>query len=1310
MDLRALIPFGKKKPREQEPEKKRLNTAGYEPYRAWAWQQHRDLPLFTFGVIHQMLLDGQVRLALATRAAPVQGVQFAFKNGDAWTPGVKARRPEVGQFVLRQMERLWADYISDICTAQIWGWSAGEITLRLTHYNLIEFEHFEPRHAADCRLLKRDGHPCGVRFERIQGEGHVDLEFPRAFFHAHNPSPGDDYGNSCLIGAYSPWADKCMNGGALDVRRLFMHKDAYGGTTVGYPSDGDIYIAGMADPIPARDVARQIAEQLVAGGVVTKPNDRDENGNEKWTVERAQVPNNPQHILQYPKDLDSDIRTGVGVPDGIMDDDGGGAWGGKRVVMAAFYATLDTWVRSIVRDFCEQVIDPLIVLNWGQAEEYEVTHKPLAEQAMEQQSNAGPGQPGKPGANGPQPQQGLPGQGGPSLQPQQPARMSLDPVSAVGQGVLDAADLVRAADHVLRMSNVTFDESKHARDEKGRFTVGSRAPRRKLEQLGSSYEEIQSRFREKVDSRRQKIEDDYDRLRGASESEFVQFRDNAEAQAKAKIESIESGLAKRIKMIESQYGADTEDQTDAQFEQMQEAIYSAEQAAKNFKDKVEDDTNTAIEKAEKALDKQIEKLEAKFDRLREKMEEREESDVDKLDEKIEDLMNSVLDARADEIEDLENLYADLNDQLDDAADDYEEQGDNLFAEQLEYEKQVEAYYDALYEKLSASGAARMSNDRKGGLRWITVKPNGEDNEGRPVLIDDDGTIQAGMGSKNKGKKIGAVDKKSDLSFERYNNKTKKSETVEFNKGEFVDTSSGSGGGKARGKIVGVQDGGKKIVVEHPKYGNWNDTYRMTYSPGEVYPQGTHLPVESPKKKEGVSAKKVIDAVNKKNEPEGGWSDADRVPGSGYTPPTIPGEQTSLFGGDDMNSGQKSLFNVARPSKADQRAAKKQDAPAPASMLEQIDDEQKKYASERKSLPGQKSLIDEDGTPDKPKASEPTKKGFDELPGSVQDHVKRHVGTIKEIEKQIELAKGLDKRFAGGGRYESEVREKFQNSFDVSKQKLKEFFGMAEKNGFDGEGIVSKLGVDAARMSILRMRVQPPKKQEDNSEKSEVVTGEFGDRGRYVTIGDRVVFIETKESVAAKRKRRDDERAPYVPKNQLDQAIVDYIGTNKKTVEAFKPFVDDANKFLNQQASESTNALRNVLSAFGHNGKSASAFISNLRHKRDYRSIPGFDEMAEYAAKYHPELLAAQTGESSVSGDIEQAFFDRLRQGFISGYAKHSNEVLELASQMAGGSFFDDDNWDDDISFDPSRMSVMRDAKGRFVSKPKTDPSPQEPKE
>jgi phospholipid N-methyltransferase len=208
------------------------------------------------------------------------------------------------------------------------------------------------------------------------------------------------------------------------------------------------------------------------------------------------------------------------------------------------------------------------------------------------------------------------------------------------------------------------------------------------------------------------------------------------------------------------------------------------------------------------------------------------------------------------------------------------------------------------------------------------------------------------------------------------------------------------------------------------------------------------------------------------------------------------------------------------------------------------------------------------------------------------------------------------------------------------------------------------------------------------------TGSFGDKGRFVTIDGRAVFIESKESVAAKRKKRDDAKAPYQPKTVLDHAIVEYIGNHKKMVEAFKPFIDDAYKHLNSEASGDTDALREVLSNFGHKGKAASAFISNLRHKRDYTSIPGFDEMAEYAKKYHPQLLAGRTGESTAAGDFEQAFFDRLRQGFTAGYAKHSPEVLEMAAQMAGSSFFDESNWAydpqqvDDVPFDAYRHATV----------------------
>lgn len=45
-------------------------------------------------------------------------------------------------------------------------------------------------------------------------------------------------------------------------------------------------------------------------------------------------------------------------------------------------------------------------------------------------------------------------------------------------------------------------------------------------------------------------------------------------------------------------------------------------------------------------------------------------------------------------------------------------------------------------------------------RWITVKPNGKENKGRPVKISEDGTVKAGMGGKFNGRKIGDLKNKT----------------------------------------------------------------------------------------------------------------------------------------------------------------------------------------------------------------------------------------------------------------------------------------------------------------------------------------------------------------------------------------------------------------------------------------------------------------------------------------------------------------------------------------------------------------------
>lgn len=53
-----------------------------------------------------------------------------------------------------------------------------------------------------------------------------------------------------------------------------------------------------------------------------------------------------------------------------------------------------------------------------------------------------------------------------------------------------------------------------------------------------------------------------------------------------------------------------------------------------------------------------------------------------------------------------------------------------------------------------------------GDRWITVHPNGDDDEGRPVLISDNGIIQAGMGGKFNGKPLGAWKKEKPKAEEK----------------------------------------------------------------------------------------------------------------------------------------------------------------------------------------------------------------------------------------------------------------------------------------------------------------------------------------------------------------------------------------------------------------------------------------------------------------------------------------------------------------------------------------------------------------
>lgn len=446
-------------------------TAGYSAVPHIWFQQPVDLPPFTFATIRGMLLDPEIRLNFSTRAAPVMGAQFGWTEGEQWTEGIKCKNPEIAQFLYRQLQHIWKNFLPAILRAQVWGWSAGEVVMKLGENDLIEIDSLEPRHAMDTRLLKIGFEKWGVSVDRVEEHGSVFLPFPYAWFHAYNAEDGEDYGISAAHGAYSPWADKWFNGGAKDVRRLFMHKDAYGGVDLGYPS-GETWVDGVDQTVPNRDIARSIVEQLRSGGVTTRPSERDENGNEKWPLTRASVTANPQHILDYPKDLDAEMRHGMEIPDDVISADGGAAWAGKRVTVASFYASLDQWIVQIIADLKEQIFDHLCRLNFGFLPNYEITHKPLAEQAMEQQSNAGPGAP-QPDMQGmaPPDMQGMPGapptpgmaMQPPAMDPMQPVGMSL--VESIGRGETTATAALQEAKRIARLSLAQNDEEAAGDDE-----------------------------------------------------------------------------------------------------------------------------------------------------------------------------------------------------------------------------------------------------------------------------------------------------------------------------------------------------------------------------------------------------------------------------------------------------------------------------------------------------------------------------------------------------------------------------------------------------------------------------------------------------------------------------------------------------------------------------------------------------------------------------------------------------------------------------------------------------------------------------
>jgi hypothetical protein len=434
--------------------KQKPATSGYKPLDMRWWSQPRDLPLMGFREILAMLREPTIRLGLAMRVSPVADAKFK----------VRASSETIERYVQRQLAKVWEN-LSALDSSHVWGWSACEVMTARTLSGTVEITELLPRHSNDVRAIVADGRVCGVQFRRIENrnQGNVELAVaqphpmygpPKAIFHAHDPYPGMVYGRSILDGAFSPWCDKWLRGGALDVRRLTMMMYSVNGRRLYYP-DGMMEIPGYSEPVPYRDVAKQIIEQMMSGAPLALPSDIDPvTGKQRWDLQEATSMTGLEYVLKYPQDLDVEMLRGMEIPDDVITSqaESSGAWAGKQVPQAAFYTGLTRWLRRMILDIRYCILDYLVAFNFGAGHWFEIEPVPLAEQTMKQQKKPEDSQNSQqPPKNASLwPTQGANAGGEPSNAGG--ARMSLDPVAAVGQGVLDAGELVKAASRVIRMS------------------------------------------------------------------------------------------------------------------------------------------------------------------------------------------------------------------------------------------------------------------------------------------------------------------------------------------------------------------------------------------------------------------------------------------------------------------------------------------------------------------------------------------------------------------------------------------------------------------------------------------------------------------------------------------------------------------------------------------------------------------------------------------------------------------------------------------------------------------------------------------
>jgi hypothetical protein len=328
------------------------------------------LPLFTIDTARAMMTTSIVKLGVAVREAPLLHPTFTITGPSN----------AVNDFVRKTLARVWQRMISKVLSALWYSRSGGELRFKLeeNEWNFDEFIDVDP---TDFRVLltKRSGRFGGIRVSRIAQNddasltgGHVDVPVGKAFVYVHRRLFNSWQGDSELRPAYPEWFSQRCDGGAVDIERLWYWKNSYGGGVIRFP------VGKTRDPVSGIEIdnfqyARQIGENIRAGGFLAMPNGVDENGQPLWGYDPPQMHSDGGGLTNYVSSLDERILRGLGIPPEIIQANGTGSFAGRTIPLGTFLATQTVLLRQIVDAIDAGFIRMLVGMNFSPEARYEVS-------------------------------------------------------------------------------------------------------------------------------------------------------------------------------------------------------------------------------------------------------------------------------------------------------------------------------------------------------------------------------------------------------------------------------------------------------------------------------------------------------------------------------------------------------------------------------------------------------------------------------------------------------------------------------------------------------------------------------------------------------------------------------------------------------------------------------------------------------------------------------------------------------------------------------------------------------------------------